>query len=78
MTRTGILALILFAVCIILGIASSLVYRSLIKKTGDDDPSSVFLKIISSVLIVVFILCIFVFFAWLLPLLFRTKSFFFK
>lgn len=78
MNRPGILALILFTVCIVLGIGSSLVYRSLIKKTRDSDPSSVFLKIINRVLIVIFILCVFVFFAWLLPLLFRTKSFFFK
>lgn len=76
MTRLGILALIFFAICVVLGVISILVYRSLIKKTGDSDPSSVFLKIINKILFVAFIICIFMFFVWFLPLIVNMKSFF--
>lgn len=76
MTRPGILALVFFAICVVLGVVSVLVNRSLIKKTGDNDPSSVFLNIISQVLFVVFVFCIIAFFAWLLPLIINMKSFF--
>ena len=76
MNRPGIIALIMFAICVVLSAVSFLVYRLLIKKTGDSDPSSVFLKIINKVLFVAFIICIFMFFAWLLPLIINMKSFF--